>query len=477
MFKLYLTLILFHLSFSVGNVSADTRSDTTVVNSSREPIEIEYPEVYELSNIILALTKHGIEDPLEVQKDFDYYKKMRKWFEPYSKHPVIESANFSREQWMEFLSFRTDAYAFAFNEQGRLERTSTFNAFSITTFDDYLEDVEDFANKSKFRDFYAQNQRFRDQIITRYRQTYMLEEMRDFLEVEFGNFFENKRYVVALSPFVGAQNLHRNINETLTVDFPSLARSVIEGKSMSRKEQSRAIHTLFTEMSHGYVNPTTKKYEDIVREGFDPKIWGPQSGYEEYDNAVFNEYMTWAIYDIFVTSLFSESAKQVSFDWHVINESRGFIYSNFFAQELMKFYEKRQSNQKLSDLYSTFVKHLASVQNELTKPIIKNSREVFATEADKHAWVEIVFSEPMSRNSTVSYTIKHEGYEDLSGVLTSENIRWSKDQRSVQLNIAFPTSTNDNYGIMFNNYGASAPFVSTKGVLLKTNSYRLVKAS
>lgn len=35
--------------------------------------QIEIPETYELSNIILALTDYGIQDEWEVQKKTDYY--------------------------------------------------------------------------------------------------------------------------------------------------------------------------------------------------------------------------------------------------------------------------------------------------------------------------------------------------------------------------------------------------------------------
>ena len=44
---------------------------------AQESAEIEIPEVYELSNIILALTDYGIEDEWEVQKKTDYYSNKK----------------------------------------------------------------------------------------------------------------------------------------------------------------------------------------------------------------------------------------------------------------------------------------------------------------------------------------------------------------------------------------------------------------
>ncbi len=75
-------------------------------------ISVEYPEVYELANIVLALTEYGISDKWQVRKYFAYYDEMRTYFEPYMDHPLLDSVNFSRERWQEYLSYRTDAYAF-----------------------------------------------------------------------------------------------------------------------------------------------------------------------------------------------------------------------------------------------------------------------------------------------------------------------------------------------------------------------------
>jgi hypothetical protein len=357
-----------------------------------------------------------------------------------------------------------------------LIRTSDFNSFSVAAFDEQLEAIEDFARQTNFREFFASNRLFHEQMVEGYRQAYMLEEMRDFLEAEFGAVFENRRYVIALSPFVYAQNLHRNIDATLTVDFPSVARPIVQNEPMSREEQASAIHTLFTEMSHGYVNPTTDQNADTVLGNFDPMIWAGESGYEESRNAVFNEYMTWAAYDIFVAQVFPEYAEQVRFNWHIQNESRGFLYSRLFAQQVIEIYSRRQPGETIRELYPALIDRLADLQSDLSKPIIANSSEVYTTEADVPGWIEIVFSEPMIANASISYAIKHAGHEDVTGILSSEDIRWSHDQQSVQLRVAFEKSTTDNYGIMLNTFGSSEPLISARGVALKAHSYRLVQA-
>ena len=86
------------------------------------PITVTLSEPYELANVILALTPYGQQDPYEVMKSSRYYREMRAYFAPYAQHPLLAQVNYSRKLWDHYLSFRTDAYAFRFDGQGRLER-------------------------------------------------------------------------------------------------------------------------------------------------------------------------------------------------------------------------------------------------------------------------------------------------------------------------------------------------------------------
>ena len=57
-------------------------------------------------------------------------------------------------------------------------------------------------------------------------------------------------------------------------------------------------HTIFSEMDHGYVNPISDIYSELIAKNFDLKKWDKESGYPEINS--FNEYMTWAVYDLFI---------------------------------------------------------------------------------------------------------------------------------------------------------------------------------
>ena len=98
------------------------------VASKPAPITIAGSEAYELANIILALTPYGQQDQWEVAKNSRYYREVQAHFAPHAQHPLLAQVNYSRKEWDQYLSFRTDAYAFAFDAQGQLVRQFPFFA-------------------------------------------------------------------------------------------------------------------------------------------------------------------------------------------------------------------------------------------------------------------------------------------------------------------------------------------------------------
>ncbi len=449
-------------------------SELGAIGLSPEPtIGVEYPEVYELSNIILAMTQHGLEDEWEVQKDFPYYDVAMEYFDSFKSHPIISAANFSRERWMEFLSFRTDAYAFVFSNEGQLQRTSDFQSFEIRAFDDHLDSIQDFADKSNFRQFFNAQSACRNRIVADYKRNYMIEEMRDFLEREFGDYFSAKRYIVALSPFVGAQNLHRDVSDTLTVDFPPVAMSILRGNDFQPQDQASQIHTLFTEMDHGYVNPTTENFGPQVEEKFDGTLWSNGSGYEDYPFAVFNEYMTWALFDIFTAEHFPAFADQVSFRWHVQNESRGFPYSYDFAQILLQL---RRENPSLPvrALYPELLDRLSVLEPVMSKARVLNVNDEFVASDLRDTWVELVFSEPMEPAERLSMAVWQPGFENFAIELTEADIAWNEDATRLSVRVSGFDRPFERAAVLLNGPEAKHRLFSQKGLLAPARSGRLV---
>ena len=369
---------------------------------------VRLSEAYELANIILALTDYGKTDRWEVAQQSAYYQQVRTHFAPYASHPLLVRVNYSREKWESYLSFRTDAYTFAFDTNSRLVRTIPFQANrGFTPFDDNLDLIHDFVNTTGFRQFYRDHLPYYQGLAKSYLQSQRYDEMRHFLEREFGErefrereFGERQEiatYAIVISPLVGRMNCHRMVAGVGT-DFVSLPDFLLTGKAantVTQAEIASGTHMLFTELDHAFVNPLTDQHRALLRANFTVTKWDTGSGYDKDSVSTFNEYMTWAVYDLYVQTHFPSVAANVSADWALQNATRGFFASSLFNRELTQLYNARRRGQTIRDLYPAFINRLGTLQAVLSKPIITRHKPDSQTIADSVATISLHFSEPM----------------------------------------------------------------------------------
>lgn len=443
-----------------------TSDSEPVTTAGQEIISVEYPEVYELANIVLALTDYGLSDPWQVRKGFPYYNDMMDHFSPFKDHPLIDSVNFSRERWQEYLSFRTDAYAFEFDAKDRLQRINEFQAFPINTFDQYLNLTEDFAHQSGFRDFFNAHEEYYSKTKKAYRTAYLIPEMKDFLSGQFDAYFADKKYSIVLSPFVYAQHLQREIDSTWAASFPAIAKPIIEGGDFENEEdKSTEMHVLFTEMNHGFVNPTTEQYP--VREKFNESLWDDESGYHGGGTDVFNEYMTWAVFDLFNKHYFPEIAERVNLGWHFQNDARGFKYSHFFSKYLTELHAQYEGQKMVKHLYPEILEWANRVQLKLTKPTLLNDSDKVILDPNGQK-IHLFFSEPMFKSERIDVVLQFGQWDKEVLKLNVNDMEWSKNGK--KLSFSLHPVGKSSYTLFLNWWGVEKPVISEKGILLKASS-------
>jgi hypothetical protein len=415
--------------------------------AAAEPVAVRFSEAYELSNIILALTPYGQSDPFEVYKNSRYYREMRAYFAPMLQHPLLQQANYSRKEWDKYLAFRTDAYAFGFNPQGQLVREFAFTAQQdVRPFDDLLGQVNDFAQASGFRAFYRRHQPYYDSLAVAYRASQHLPEVLAFLTAELGpaqGGTAESHYAVVFSPLVYRMNCHREVQHVST-DFAMVPEYLLSGdlrKQPGPSDVLTGIHALFTETDHGFVNPVTSAYGAQVRADFAVNKWDSGSGYEKDPYSTFNEYMTWAVYDLFADRYFVAQAPLVCQNWAMQNESRGFVASRLFNQKLRDLYSKRKKGQTIRDLYPALLAWCRQVQPTLAQPTIAGCPLQGATlTTGLRAHYEVTFTHPLREVS--SFDVLHKTNQPTSRaqrlVLTREanNLTWSEQGRHVSFDLA-----------------------------------------
>lgn len=443
---------------------------------AQESLIVELPETYELSNIILALTKYGQSDKWEVQKNSAYYREVLAYFEPIKNHPLLDSVNYSREKWDYYLSFRTDAYAYTFDATGKLKRVNDFYSVAeFKPFDTHLDLINDFVTKSNFRQFYQQHQTFYNYIINNYKAYFHVEASFTFLNERVGkpsNFSSNQKYHIVLSPLVYRMNCHRDIDDNTVADFPSASEDFINGistsNSISRVVQS---HVLFTETDHGYLNPISDKYEQLITQSFDTKKWDMESGYEGI--SVFNEYITWAVYDLFIKEYFPDKADSIAIQWQYQNAARGFWAQNIFANKMAELYYKK-GQKKFESIYVPFLKWCKKVGPHITQPTIVGTDTEHFIKADLNN-LALNFSEPMNTKKPIAVQIFEFKNEKATGnkkIITLKDYQWSNQGKTLNFKIDIPY---EEFSLKFNWWGNGKPLVSKQGVFLKPESIIALK--
>jgi hypothetical protein len=401
------------------------------VPETNSPVRLS--ETYELANIILALTDYGKTDPWEVSQQSAYYREVRVHFDQYSTHPLLAKVNYSRQKWESYLSFRTDAYAFAFDSTSHLVRRFPFAAnLGFNPFEENLALIADFVRLTGFRQFYQRHMPYYQGLASTYLVSQRYPEMLGFLEKELGKRPDISSYAIVFSPLVGRMNCHRMVAGVGT-DFTTLPDFLLTGKTIQAASQeaiASGTHMLFTELDHAFVNPLTEQYRSLVKANFANSQWDSGSGYERDSLATFNEYMTWAIYDLYVQQYFPAIAAKVSTDWMLQNETRGFYASALFNKELAMFYQQRKPGQTLKDIYPAFIKRLGKLRASLRKPTIKACNLADKTISDTTATFIIHFSEPMHQLALIEVVRAADEHgktkqERLTVTAQSNGLTWS----------------------------------------------------
>lgn len=453
--------------------------------SAQKQFEVSIPETYELSNIILALTDYGRTDEWEVQKHTAYYNEVIKYFEPVKAHPLLQKVNFSRALWEDYLSFRTDAVAYNFDDNGKLTRMNNFYANKgHKPFDENLDLINDFIEKSNYRNFYKAHNSVYNAIVANYSVYYMLDTMKMFLEQESGiaaSASTKGSYKVILSPLVYRMNCHRNIDSVTTADFPTLSLALIENNTSEINNQAQRaveIHTIFTEMDHGYVNPITELFRKDVEQKFRNEYWNKKSGYEGLN--CFNEYMTWTLYDIFIEKYFPKIADSISIQWHYQNASRGFFASNLFASQLEKLHKQKKQNETLKDLYPKILGWTVKNQsgNKELQLLLPKADSLYTL--PNNGQVTLNFSTGLKRKfdriSCIVMKLNNGRATKERTVITitpEDIVKWNSDS-SIVLQLKVP---HDEFALILNWWGCKYPVLSNRDIMLAPQSYILLKKS
>ena len=326
---------------------------------------IEVSELYELINVIFALTDYG-KTPA-IYKETAYYPAVMAHFSPYTNHRAVRTIDsLLKKSQNNYPNLKMDSYAYIF-KGNRIQKGGIYDRVSWGETNElapYVPLLEQFAAQSGFRDFYRKHTPYYKSLIEDFRQNVDVATMKTWLEKQFPT-THYSAVKVLFSPLVGWNQSANHFEDNgfteaqMHIDFPFVDATQEKQPSAITKGQRMMIP--FTELNHSYLNPEADKQATVIALAYkDLDNWTtpgkPSAG---YDNPVscFEEYMNYGLVTLLFTDLFDaktfETLNKGIEKNMVVN--RGFKRFAAFNQELLRLYKNKQPGQTVADLYPAII--------------------------------------------------------------------------------------------------------------------------
>ena len=173
------------------------------IRQNKGKVIVEIPEVYELANIAIAISKYGLTDPRRVHKEGDYYHCVLKHFSPFKNHAIISDPVFD-DNLGYYYAFRENSACYVF-EGDSIIHGGTYNKMrNPNLFEKQRNLAEDFAGKGGFRKFYRDNLPYYQEQIQQYKDRVPVRKMWSWLERNFPARYDC--YKVIFSPLIGGSH-------------------------------------------------------------------------------------------------------------------------------------------------------------------------------------------------------------------------------------------------------------------------------
>lgn len=333
------------------------------IKKNKGKYSFEIPEVQELVHIMIALTPVGLKDKGIVEHKGKYYKSVIKYFEKYKNEPIIHKINnFLEKDVYGYTVLKMDACSYIFNND-KIIKDGTYDKLSWdgeNYAEPFIEEIEAFAKLTNFRKFYSDNKLFYKEQIYQMEVQIPVEKQWKWLENNFKIKYDN--YRITFSPLVsGSHSTNKFIQDGFkqTVMFICgplekriLRDEIIEGL-MSR--------VVFTEIDHNYVNPISDIFKQEINNALiNIEKWATKNAFSNYpcSYAVFNEYMTFGVFTLYVLENFSrEDFKKINnLTVRKMNKRRGFIKFNEFNEKLIELYKSKDPGSSIESIYPKIIK-------------------------------------------------------------------------------------------------------------------------
>lgn len=314
-------------------------------------VNVTIPEVYELTQILFSLTDNA--KPGLVDRNTEYYKRVQAYFSPFKNHPVFKKLQTELNNDL-YINLRENSAAYLFDGQN-IVLSPTYSGFRARDkFKKLLPLIQDFALKSDFQNFYKQEKPFYEKLESLEYENAQIKEAWDWLQIQFPSRVDS--YRIIMSPLEGGWHSIRffeNNNFKENIIFMSAPPLISKDQAGPGINDALVLRRIFTEMDHNYVNPTSDKYLKEINEAMsNVGKWNIKNSYRSpYET--FNEYMTWAVFGLYIYDRFGEATynKVVWQPVDFMEKNRGFVKFGEFNKHLLELFKKHKQEKKVAELY------------------------------------------------------------------------------------------------------------------------------
>ena len=339
---------------------------------------VEIPDVYELINIVFALTDAGKKSADLIEKDTPYYKSVLANFSQYSSDRIVSVIDsLLKQDESQYFPLKMDAYAYSLDSKGIIRQSPVYDRVSwgvANTLRPYLPLLQQFAKHSNFVHFYEQQRPFYDRLITSYRDSLGVTDMQTWLNRNFPS-TKYQSFKIVFSPLVSgnqsanwfANNGFKEAQAHVNYPFDAGKNNAVSATATNLRRGN----IVFTELNHAFINPEADKYAKELTSAItnlDAWLAEGKPAKRAYNSvyACFNEYMNWGL----VSLRYADAAptndlpllqKRVE---EMMVRYRGFKKFAEFNQFLVPLYQNRPAGTTVADLYPQIIQWFASQTEE-----------------------------------------------------------------------------------------------------------------
>ncbi len=327
---------------------------------------VEIPQVYELINILIALTDYGKNNSELIDTTTTYYKRVVQHFGKFKNDPLVQKfakkipKKLFGQSNISCFSLRLSSTNYDIDNNGKIYNTKMYhviNAPIIMHTAKIVNELNDFIEKTKFITFYDNEKKYYDALISEQKKYGDYENVIKWLGLNFSIPLDQSQRILT-SPLMGGTHFtipfyeqEQNGHVLMFVSPPKRSGS----DSLNFIQKSSIIGTFLTEVDENYVQPICNaKYKSQIEQSIvDPKNWS-QMGKGNYDTklSAFTEMFTHSLFVLYCYDYFPK----VEFDSiNIRKENRMVNYRKFirfkeFNEALLELYKNKKPTERAEDL-------------------------------------------------------------------------------------------------------------------------------